>query len=62
LDRFRELTETHPQNPVYRYHLGMTLLKLGKDEEGRQSLSRALSSHLGGDYAAAAKSVLAKVN
>jgi tetratricopeptide (TPR) repeat protein len=62
LDEFRELTKKSPQNPVYRYHLGMTLLSVGKDQEARQFLQQALSSKLAPTYAAQARAALAKLN
>ena len=62
LPQFRELTETHPQNPVYQYHLGMTLAKLGKQDDARRTLSRALSSQLSGNAVAEANAALASLN
>jgi tetratricopeptide (TPR) repeat protein len=62
LDQFRDLTKRSPENAVYRYHLGMTLFRVGNQNEARQSLQRALSSSLAPSYASEAQAVLSKIN
>lgn len=47
----RELVEAHPDNPVTRNTLAGVLLVLGKDEEARSELQRALE--IDGDFRAA---------
>ncbi|MCE5309750.1 MAG: tetratricopeptide repeat protein [Acidobacteriales bacterium] len=39
----RNLTGKHPNNPVYRYHLGMALVSKGQRDEAKAELERALS-------------------
>lgn len=62
LDEFRDLTHSRPENAVYKYHLGMTLFKVGKDDEARQCLKQALASQLAPSYASQAKVVLSQIN
>jgi tetratricopeptide (TPR) repeat protein len=53
------LTRQDPNNPTYRYHLGLAYAQGGKDSLARQSLERALSMNLPAADAAEARKTLA---
>jgi tetratricopeptide (TPR) repeat protein len=52
------LTRQDPNNPTYRYHLGLAYAQAGKDNLARQSLERALSMKLPAADAAHARKTL----
>ena len=49
-----------PQNPVYRFHLGLAYLKCGEVEKGRASLSQALKLNPNFRGAAEARKILSE--
>jgi tetratricopeptide (TPR) repeat protein len=51
-----------PKSPVYHYHLGLALLKVGDKRRARVSLQEALRLSLSGDDAKDARQVLASLN
>ncbi len=58
---FSDLVRQAPDNPTYRFHLGMALLKLGRDAEARAALQRALSLNLPASLADQARTALAQL-
>jgi len=60
--QLRDLVRQTPANALYRYHLGMALVKTGETTEARDSLRRALGSNLAGNYAQDAKATLAQLD
>jgi tetratricopeptide (TPR) repeat protein len=52
------LTRQEPDNPTYRYHLGLVYAQAGKDSLARQSLERALALKLPAADAVAARKAL----
>jgi cytochrome c-type biogenesis protein CcmH/NrfG len=42
LSAFGQAVERSPDNPVYRYHLGLAKLRVGANGAGRSELRRAL--------------------
>jgi tetratricopeptide (TPR) repeat protein len=51
-----------PDSSLFQYHLGMVLLKTGKESEAKPILARALSSNLSPADAAQARSALQQLN
>ena len=52
------LTRQEPNNPTYRYHLGLAYAQAGKDDQARQSLERALALKLSAADAVEARKTL----
>ena len=61
LPMFQECVRKAPSDPVYRYHLGITLLASGDKAKGREELQSALRLNLQGDDALEAKHELAQI-
>ena len=51
-----------PNSSLFQYHLGMVLLKTGKESEAKPILSRALSSNLSPSDAAQARTALQQLD
>jgi len=60
--QLRDLVRQTPANALYRYHLGMALVKTGETTEARDTLRRALGSNLAANYAQDAKATLAQLD
>jgi tetratricopeptide (TPR) repeat protein len=58
---FEDISRQAPQNATYHYHLGMTLVKAGKQTEAQSELQRALELQLTANSALQARSVLAQL-
>jgi tetratricopeptide (TPR) repeat protein len=56
---FSDLVRRSPENPTYSFHLGMALLKLGRESEARTALQRALTLNLPSNLADEARNALA---
>lgn len=56
---FSDLVRHAPDNPTYHFHLGMALLKMGREAEARSALQRALTLNLPSNLADEARSALA---
>ncbi len=55
---FESLVRSNPKVAVYRYHLGMALIKSGRVAEGRASLRQALDMQLASPNAEEARKAL----
>jgi Flp pilus assembly protein TadD len=52
------LIEAHPQQPIYRYHLGMAYHQQGKAAQASQHLQRALALGVEPEYARHIKAII----
>jgi tetratricopeptide (TPR) repeat protein len=62
LPLFEECVKKLPSSPLYRYHLGMTLVAVGRNREARQHLESALKLRLGDPEARLVRDTLTKLN
>src|SRR5262249_11357152 len=58
----KECVQNVPNQAVYHYHLGMSLVGNGQREEGRQELQTALRLNLSGQDAEVARQNLAQLH
>jgi putative PEP-CTERM system TPR-repeat lipoprotein len=61
VEPFRKSIDRDPNNPVYRFHLGLAYAKLGDSPNARQALQQALTLGNNFDGAAEARKVLASL-
>jgi predicted Zn-dependent protease len=57
-----DLVRHVPENGLYRYHLGMVLIKAGKPAEAKESLERALAANPAASYVEDARTTLAQLD
>jgi tetratricopeptide (TPR) repeat protein len=58
---FDSLVDKYPNNPTYRYHLGMALLETGDKAGARKELEEALANHPSEDQAAKIRELVTKI-
>jgi predicted Zn-dependent protease len=61
LEIFRNNVTKQPNNPTYRYHLGMALFQKGDKVKAKQQLQAALSSKPSKEEEASIRELIAKI-
>jgi tetratricopeptide (TPR) repeat protein len=61
IEIYKEIVSKSPDNPTYRYHLGMALFQIGNKPEARKELQSALRNNPSKEEAQKIKALMAKI-